>query len=65
MAVRGVRGKEAGGMTCPGVKSAVNPSHPLRLCLGCKRYQWGLDGKGPAEHDGKVWVCKSRTLEKT
>lgn len=44
-------------MKCPGVKSALNPSNPLRLCLSCLRYQWGLDGKGPAEHKGGEWVC--------
>jgi hypothetical protein len=45
-------------MKCPGVTSAVNPGRPLRLCLGCVRYEWGMDGTGPAKHDGKVWTCK-------
>ena len=45
-------------MNCPGVKSRVNPSQPLRLCLSCLRYAWGMEGKGPAEHDGVRWVCK-------
>jgi hypothetical protein len=45
---------------CPGVTSAVTPCRPLRLFLGCARYEWGLPGVGPAEHDGQVWVCSEQ-----
>ena len=47
-------------MSCPGVTSQITPGRPLRLCLSCLRYSWGLEGKGPAEHDGSVWVCSEQ-----
>ncbi len=50
-------------MNCPGRQSAVNPGRPLRLCLGCVRYEWGLSGVGPATHDGRKWLCKAFTPE--
>jgi len=44
-------------MSCPGVMSAINPGRPLLLCLSCRLYAWGAEGKAPAEHDGTQWVC--------
>jgi hypothetical protein len=53
-------------MSCPGVMSAINPGRPLRLCLSCRLYSYGLPGKGPAEHRHGKWVCAqqlSKSLE--
>ena len=44
-------------MSCPGVTSQITPGRPLRLCLSCLRYAWGLEGKGTAKHDGSAWTC--------
>ena len=55
---------EEGNGMCPGVMSAINPGRPIRLCLSCRLYSYGLPGVGPATHDGVRWVCKQMPLDK-